>query len=116
MPWRSATVLGVPGALLALGTLVWPAAPTAAVSEPYRPEPRPFGAACSVYVEGSRATAHCHNPYLDTDRVQLHVECARWWDVDADSAPVNIGPTGRATLTERCWKEIGSVWVSHLRR
>ncbi|MER7817545.1 hypothetical protein [Streptomyces sp. NPDC096153] len=108
--WRSASVLGV------LGVLVWPAS-TAAVSEPPgEPAPRPFGAACSVYVEGSRATAHCHNPYLDTDRVQLHVECERWWDVDSDSTPVDLGPTGRATLSERCWKEIRSVWVSHLRR
>ncbi len=115
MSWRSASALVALGVLGAVGVLVWPAS-TAAVSEPQKPAARPFGAACSVYVEGSTATAHCHNPYLDTDRVQLHVECERWWDVDADSAPVDLGPTGRATLTERCWKEIRSVRVSHLRR
>ncbi|MFJ6630577.1 hypothetical protein ACIQMR_04075 [Streptomyces sp. NPDC091376] len=108
--WRSASVLGV------VAALVCPA-PTAAVSQAHRESAaRPFGADCSVYVEGSRATAYCHNPYMDTDRVQLHVECERWWDVDADSKPVELGPTGRATLSERCWKEIRTVWVSHLRR
>ncbi|MFE3326195.1 hypothetical protein [Streptomyces sp. NPDC059176] len=107
--WRSATVLGV------LAALLWAAAPAASLPQPAS-TPRPFGADCSVFVEGSRATAYCHNPYPDTDRVQLHVECARWWDVDADSKPVDVAATGRARLSERCWKEISSVWVSHLRR
>ncbi|MER6998344.1 hypothetical protein [Streptomyces sp. NPDC000410] len=108
---RSVPVLGL---LAALATLVWPV--PGAVSAPHRePAPRPFGADCDVVVEGSRATANCHNSYLDTDRVQLHVECVRWWDVDADSGPVDVAPTAYATLTERCWKEISSAWVSHAR-
>lgn len=75
----------------------------------------PFGASCRTAIEGSSVTAFCHNPYPATDRLQLHVECARWWDVDSDSAPVEAGPAGYVRLTGRCWKEIASAWVSHAR-
>ncbi|WP_256105332.1 hypothetical protein [Streptomyces sp. ODS05-4] len=68
---------------------------------------------CRTDVQGSTVTAHCHNPYPRTDRVRLHVECARWWDVDSDSAPVDIDPAGYAALGGRCWKEVGSAWLSH---
>lgn len=71
------------------------------------------GASCRTSVEGSRVTAYCHNPYPRTDRVQLHVECARWWDIDADSAPVDVPPTAYVELTERCWKEVLAAWISH---
>ncbi|MGW1882070.1 hypothetical protein [Streptomyces sp. NPDC001970] len=101
-------------ALGVLATLLLPGSAAAALS-PGESTPRPFGADCDVVVEGSRATAYCRNSYLDTDRVQLHVECARWWDVDADSRPVDVAPTAHATLTERCWKEIRTAWVSHVR-
>ncbi|WP_236245388.1 hypothetical protein [Streptomyces sp. CC210A] len=70
-------------------------------------------ARCGTTVEGSRVTAHCHNPYPRTDRVQLHVECARWWDLDVDSAPVDVPPTAHVQLTERCWKEVRAVWLTH---
>lgn len=79
------------------------------------PEPDPFGASCRTTIEGSSVTAFCHNPYPGTDRVQLHVECARWWDVDSDSAPAEAGPAGYVRLTGRCWKEVGSAWISHTR-
>ncbi|QGV82865.1 hypothetical protein EIZ62_26030 [Streptomyces ficellus] len=72
-----------------------------------------YVASCRTEVEGSRVTAHCHNPNPGTDRVQLHVECARWWDVDSDSEPVEVGPTAYAELTQRCWKEVGDAWISH---
>ncbi|MFI7411377.1 hypothetical protein ACIBU0_22190 [Streptomyces sp. NPDC049627] len=75
----------------------------------------PFGAACRVRVSGSHVTAYCHNPYPDPDRVTLHVECARWWDLDSDSSPVEAGPAQTVRLTGRCWKEVGSVWISHRR-
>ncbi|MGW2559573.1 hypothetical protein ACWCXB_10090 [Streptomyces sp. NPDC001514] len=101
-------------ALGVLATLLLPVS-TAASLSPGESAPQPFGADCDVVVEGSRATAYCHNSYLDTDRVQLHVECERWWDLDADSRPVDVAPTAHATLTERCWKEIGTAWVSHVR-
>ncbi|MEL3947962.1 hypothetical protein ACFWZT_18895 [Streptomyces alboflavus] len=78
-------------------------------------EDRPFGAECRSSVQGSTAVAYCHNPYPETDRVRLHIECDRWWDVDSDSAPVAAGPAGTVRLTGRCWKEIRSVWVSHQR-
>ncbi|WTY63293.1 hypothetical protein OG741_09470 [Streptomyces sp. NBC_01410] len=109
--WRSAFVPAT------VTVLVW-AAP-AAVSQPHRQEPEPpprpqrYEADCRTVIEGSRATAYCHNPYPSVDRVRLHVECERWWDIDADSAPVEVGPAGYAELTDRCWKEIGAVWISH---
>ncbi|MET4923975.1 hypothetical protein P3L51_16660 [Streptomyces sp. PSRA5] len=75
----------------------------------------PFGASCRTTTEGSLVTVFCHNPYPGTDRVQLHIECARWWDVDSDSAPAEAGAAGYARLAGRCWKEVESAWVSHER-
>ncbi|WP_237530856.1 hypothetical protein, partial [Streptomyces sp. SID3212] len=72
-------------------------------------------ATCRTQIKGSRATAFCHNPYPETDRVRLHVECARWWDVDVDSAPEELHPAGYVQLSDRCWKEVRSVWVTHER-
>ncbi|MFE5895441.1 hypothetical protein ACWCQZ_09925 [Streptomyces sp. NPDC002285] len=80
-----------------------------AEAEPWEP----FGAACRVSVTGSQVTAYCHNPYPETDRVSLHVECARWWDIDSDGSPVDAEPAQTVRLTGRCWKEVGSAWVSH---
>ncbi|MFI2433643.1 hypothetical protein [Streptomyces sp. NPDC018693] len=73
----------------------------------------PFGSECRTRVHGSQVIAFCHNPYADTDRVQLHIECARWWDLDTDSVPVDAGPAVTVRLTGRCWKEVDSAWVSH---
>jgi hypothetical protein len=78
-------------------------------------EPQPFGARCRTSVIGSHVVAYCHNPYVETDRVRLHIECARWWDIDSDSAPVDNGAATTVRLTGRCWKEIRSAWVSHQR-
>lgn len=77
------------------------------------PAPDLFGAACRTTVTGSHVVAYCHNPYVDTDRVRLHIECARWWDIDTDSAPVDTAPAMTVRLTGRCWKEVRSVWISH---
>ncbi|ORT57492.1 hypothetical protein BKD26_22860 [Streptomyces sp. CB03238] len=82
-------------------------------AQAYAAERDVYVASCRTSVEGSRVTAYCHNPYPATDRVQLHVECARWWDIDSDSAPVDIGPTAYAELTQRCWKEVDDAWISH---
>ncbi|MET9590481.1 hypothetical protein ABZY45_05860 [Streptomyces sp. NPDC006516] len=82
-------------------------------SAPLAPEPGPSGSECRTSVEGSRVTAYCHNPYPSTDVVRLHTECARWWDVDADSSAVAVQPGRTVKLEDRCWKEVGSVWVSH---
>ncbi|WP_425264064.1 hypothetical protein [Streptomyces silaceus] len=76
-------------------------------------KPRPFGAECRTDIAGSRVVARCHNPYPETDRVRLHVECDRWWDIDVDDAPVEAGPAQTVRLTGRCWKEVRSVWVTH---
>ncbi|MET7379676.1 hypothetical protein ABZT08_12730 [Streptomyces sp. NPDC005526] len=73
----------------------------------------PFGATCRTAVTGSRVTAYCHNPYPETDRVSLHIECARWWDLDSDGSPVDTGPAQTVRLTGRCWEEVRSAWVSH---
>ncbi|WAZ20790.1 hypothetical protein STRCI_001931 [Streptomyces cinnabarinus] len=77
--------------------------------------PDPFGSECRTRVQGSHVVAHCHNPYADMDRVRLHIECDRWWDLDTDSPPVDTGPAATVRLTGRCWKEVRSVWVSHQR-
>ncbi len=74
---------------------------------------RPFGAACRTVVEGSHVTAYCRNPYPEPDHVGLHIECDRWWDIDADGARVEAGPAQNIRLTGRCWKEVRSAWVSH---
>ncbi|MEU8620895.1 hypothetical protein [Streptomyces sp. NPDC048623] len=71
------------------------------------------GASCRTLVQGSVVTAHCQNPYPRTDRVRLHVECARWWDLDSDSAAAEVGPADYAQVTARCWKEVSSAWITH---
>jgi hypothetical protein len=80
-----------------------------------KPVPDLFGAECRTTVRGSHVVAECHNPYVGTDRVSLHIECARWWDLDTDSAPVDAWPALTVRLTGRCWKEVRSAWVSHER-
>ncbi|MFJ3230560.1 hypothetical protein [Streptomyces sp. NPDC086787] len=75
--------------------------------------PSLFGAECRTTVSGSEVVAYCHNPYVDTDRVSLHIECARWWDLDTDGDAVDTGPATTVRLSGRCWKEVGSAWISH---
>ena len=97
-------------------TSPYEAIPHARVQPRNATAPQRFGAECRTAVHGSHVIAYCHNPYVDTDRVRLHIECARWWDLDTDSAPVDTGPAMTVRLTGRCWKEVGSVWISHQRR
>lgn len=99
----------------ALAALALPSAVRAATADDPAPAapPEPFGADCRTSVRGSHVIAYCHNPYPDTDRVRLHTECARWWDVDADAAPVEVAPAQTVRLTDRCWKEVRAVWVTH---
>ncbi|MFF8912291.1 hypothetical protein ACF08M_02980 [Streptomyces sp. NPDC015032] len=85
----------------------------AGASAPDAPVPGPAGSECRTSVRGSRVVAYCHNPYPSTDRVQLHTECGRWWDIDGDTAPVDVGPGRTVRLDDRCWKEVGSVWITH---
>ncbi|MGP3981557.1 hypothetical protein [Streptomyces sp. KR80] len=80
------------------------------------PDRSPFGAECRTSIQGSRVTASCHNPYPDSDMVQLHIECRRWWDPDVDGKPVEAGPARTVVLSGRCWMEIRDVWVTHDRR
>lgn len=80
------------------------------------PDPEPSGAECRTSVHGSRVTVYCHNPYPSTDLVQLHTDCARWWDIDADSRPVAVPPGRTVRLDDRCWKEVRSAWVTHAGR
>ncbi|AQS70293.1 hypothetical protein [Streptomyces pactum] len=74
-----------------------------------------FGAECRVRVDASDVTAYCHNPYPETDHVRLHVECARWWDLDGDGPAVVAGPAQTVRLDGRCWKDVQAAWVSHQR-
>ncbi|MGW3406590.1 hypothetical protein [Streptomyces zhihengii] len=113
--WRDASVLA------AAALLLW-TVPTASQSfrqQADRPSrhsverPPVYRADCRTEIDGSAVTAYCHNPNPGADRVRLHVECDRWWDVDADTAAVDLFPAGYAELTQRCWKEIRAVWVSH---
>ncbi|MFB7932551.1 hypothetical protein ACFC4C_25960 [Streptomyces sp. NPDC056039] len=98
-------------------TLAYEAVPHARVpaDDDERERAAPFGAACRIRVHDSRVTAYCHNPYPEPDRVSLHVECARWWDIDTDSSPVEAGPAQTVRLKGRCWKEVDAAWVSHRR-
>ncbi|WP_418956296.1 hypothetical protein [Streptomyces tritici] len=80
---------------------------------PAAERPPAYEASCRTVVDGSRVTAYCHNPYPGADRVRLHVECDAWWDVDSDSAPVDVGPTAYAELSGRCWKDVRDAWISH---
>ncbi|MEW1688222.1 hypothetical protein ACIQOF_06750 [Streptomyces sp. NPDC091265] len=98
----------VPAGLLVAGHVGITGAAAAAA-----PDPEPSGAECRTSVRDSRVVAYCHNPYPSSDRVQLHTECARWWDIDADSKPVDVGPGRTVRLEDRCWKEVGSAWVTH---
>ncbi|MFF3646819.1 hypothetical protein [Streptomyces sp. NPDC002564] len=103
---------------LALVTVAPSAAPRAepsarATADGRREAPRPFGAECRTGVAGPDVFAYCHNPYPETDRIRLHVECDRWWDIDTDSRPVEAGPAQTVRLSGRCWKEVRAVWVTH---
>ncbi|MFF1925780.1 hypothetical protein ACFVW8_35095 [Streptomyces sp. NPDC058221] len=103
----------VAGLLVPVGLYAAGHVGAAGAAAPAAPDPEPSGAECRTAVQGSRVVAYCHNPYPSADRVQLHTECARWWDVDTDSAPVGVGPGRTVRLDDRCWKEVGSAWVTH---
>jgi hypothetical protein len=111
----SRSLASVTVAVALVMSLPYEAIPHARVGTGGPHTPQPFGAACRTSVVGSHVVAYCHNPYVDIDRVSLHVECARWWDLDTDSAPVDAGPAATVRLTGRCWKEVASAWVSHQR-
>lgn len=108
----SRNMASVTAAVALLLSLPYEAAPHARVRG-HVPLPQPFGAECLTRVTGSHVTAFCHNPYPETDRVSLHVQCDRWWDVGSDGSPVATAPAMTVRLTGRCWKEVGAVWVSH---
>ncbi|WP_329115212.1 hypothetical protein [Streptomyces sp. NBC_01465] len=114
---RSAALLTAALALAALTAAPTVAArPAGAPAAPAAVEtPEPTGSECRTEIRGSHVVAYCHNPYPDGDRVQLHVECERWWDIDADGRPVEVYPAQTVRLTDRCWKEVRSVWITHAR-
>ncbi|MEV5137345.1 hypothetical protein AB0K71_18410 [Streptomyces syringium] len=94
--------------LLTAAALAGSLAPMAAAA-PAEPQE----AECRTRIHGSHATAVCFNGHARPDRVQLHVECARWWDPDMDTAPVTVDPARHASLAQRCWLEIRHAWVTH---
>jgi hypothetical protein len=109
----------LPAAAAAVAALLAPVAVSAAnraasgSAAPRAPSPEPSGAECRTTVDGSRVVAYCHNPYPSVDLVQLHAECSRWWDVDADGIAVAVQPGRTVRLEDRCWKEVAKAWVSH---
>ncbi|GHD84624.1 hypothetical protein [Streptomyces naganishii] len=111
----SRSVASVTVAVALVLSLPYEAMPHARVRTGPPTAAEPFGATCRTSVSGSRVTAYCHNPYPGTDRVGLHIECARWWDLDSDGSPVDVGPAQTVRLTGRCWMEVRSAWVSHER-
>lgn len=100
-------------ALTLVLSLPYDAMSHARVPNGHSPAPDLFGAECRTTVHGSRVVAYCHNPYVDTDRVQLHIECAQWWDIDTDGSPADTGPAMTVRLSGRCWKDVRAVWISH---
>ncbi|MFJ5266431.1 hypothetical protein ACIQAC_38855 [Streptomyces sp. NPDC088387] len=111
-PVTLAVALVLTTAVVLVLTTPFEATPHARVEQ----KPEPFGAECRTTVQGSHVSVRCHNPYPATDRVRLHIECARWWDLDTDGEPADAVPATTVRLTGRCWKEVGSAWVSHQRR
>ncbi|MBC2879372.1 hypothetical protein H7K43_30730 [Streptomyces sp. TYQ1024] len=96
-------------ALLLVATTL--AAPAAAA--PAAAAPRPPQAECHTRIRNSHATADCYNGNATSDRVQLHLRCAHWWDPAMDTAPATVDPTRHVTLSQRCWLRIREAWVSH---
>ncbi|MEV4743653.1 hypothetical protein [Streptomyces sp. NPDC049555] len=101
-PFRRAALTVVLGAVAL--TAVTAAAPS--------PEPA-REAECHTRVRGSHVTARCYNGNATTDRVQLHVSCAHWWDPAMDTAAVAVGPAARVVLAQRCWLQVRRAWVTH---
>ncbi|MFE2067459.1 hypothetical protein ACFXDH_34650 [Streptomyces sp. NPDC059467] len=109
----SRSVVPLTLALALVLSLPYDAMSHARVANGHSPAPDLFGAECRTTVHGSRVVAYCHNPYVDTDRVQLHIECAQWWDIDTDGSPADTGPAMTVRLSGRCWKDVRAVWISH---
>lgn len=72
-----------------------------------------FGAECRIEIDRDLVSATCHNPYPTVDRVALHIECAKWWDIDTDSRPKAVYPAETLRMDGRCWKNVRTAWVSH---
>ncbi|WP_432096821.1 hypothetical protein [Streptomyces sp. bgisy100] len=117
----AAAVLVLSAAVISPSSAAAIAAPdtgTSRTPRPARPDPGrepwpPYRAECRTRIEGSRAVVACHNPYPESDLVQLHIECDRWWDPDVDGKPVDVGPARTVELADRCWMDIRAVWVTH---
>ncbi|MFG3255464.1 hypothetical protein [Streptomyces sp. NPDC048172] len=68
--------------------------------------------ACRAEIDGSTGRVACRNETGRTARVQLHIECRRWWDIDVDGEPVTLAPGKSVRLADRCWAEVRKAWVS----
>lgn len=75
----------------------------------------PARAECRTAVTGSTVTARCYNAGPYADAVQLHIECARWWDPDVDGMRTRLDPAESGVLSDRCWFGVARAWVSHER-
>lgn len=75
----------------------------------------PTRAECRTAVTGSTVTARCYNAGPYADAVQLHIECARWWDPDVDGMRMRLDPAEGGEMSDRCWFGVARAWVSHER-
>ncbi|MFF0729367.1 hypothetical protein [Streptomyces sp. NPDC004134] len=123
---RRRTLLGAAAAVAAVPVLLLTAGPAYATDAP-APAPAPAlvaapgaddrggptKAECRTTVTGSTVTARCYNAGPYTDAVQLHIECARWWDPDVDGMRMRLDPAESGELTDRCWFEVAHAWITH---
>jgi hypothetical protein len=112
----SRSLASVTAAVALVISLAYEAMPHTRVEARKPAAPQLFGADCRTAVHGSQVIAYCHNPYPGTDRVSLHIECDRWWDIDSDGIATDAGPAQTVRLTGRCWEDVRAVWVSHQKR
>ncbi|MHA4818830.1 hypothetical protein ACXZ65_31285 [Streptomyces aculeolatus] len=111
---RRRTLLGAAVAVAAAPVLLGAAGPAGAVDGSGADgRGGPTRAECRTAVTGSTVTARCYNAGPYTDAVQLHIECARWWDPDVDGMPMRLDPAEGGELSDRCWFGVDRAWVSH---
>ncbi|AUH43740.1 hypothetical protein [Streptomyces sp. CMB-StM0423] len=113
---RRRTLLGAAVAAVAAPVLLLTAGPAYAADAPgpgADDRGGPTKAECRTTVAGSTVTARCYNAGPYTDAVQLHIECARWWDPDVDGMRMRLDPAESGEMTDRCWFEVAHAWITH---
>ncbi|MEO3767898.1 hypothetical protein [Streptomyces sp. B8F3] len=110
---RPRTLLGAAVAAVAVPVLLTAGPADAADGPGADDRGGPTKAECRTTVTGSTVTARCYNAGPYTDAVQLHIECARWWDPDVDGMRMRLDPAESGEMTDRCWFGVTRAWVTH---